>query len=408
MSLEQPMWNAKPSNHIPELALNDLLGRQPEHLDPERIRGCFQGKVVMVTGAAGSIGSELCRQIAGLGPLAIVGFDKAEAALLQLGVELTGEFPELVFHPEIGNITRLDDVNQTIEQHRPSIIFHAAAYKHLPMLETQVLAAVENNIFGTWHVAQAAATYGVESFVLISTDKAVCPASVMGATKRVAELAIRALNGKSDTKFVAVRLGNVLGSSGSVVPIFMSQIATGGPITVTHPEMKRYFMTAFEAGQLVLHAPSLGDGGEIFVLDMGEPLGILDMARNLILLSGLEPDRDIKIEFTSVRPGENLVEVLHKQDEELGPTSHPKINSLLYSDGVDAMKFTTFLDELKEAVNELDALRIILLLKQMVPEYIPSSQALQNAMSFKKNRCIADNAQDSSTQSTGPMLVALS
>jgi len=400
------MWNAKPSNHVTDATMNDLLGREEEHLDPERIRGHFQGKVVMVTGAAGSIGSELCRQVAGLGPLAIVGFDKAEAALLQLGRELAGEFSELVFHPQIGNIVCLDDVNRTIEQHQPSIVFHAAAYKHLPMLEKQVVAAVENNIFGTWHVAQAAASFGVESFILISTDKAVCPASVMGATKRVAELAMRALNGKSDTKFIAVRLGNVLGSSGSVVPIFKGQIATGGPIAVTHPEMKRYFMTAFEAGQLVLHALSLGNGGEILVLDMGEPLGILELARNLILLSGLGPGRDIEIEFTGVRPGEKLVEVLYKQDEQLVPTSHPKINNLLYSDGVDAVQFTTFLDELKEAVNELDALRIILLLKQMVPDYAPSSHVLQHAMSFHKNRSIADNAQDSSTRSTEPMLVA--
>jgi FlaA1/EpsC-like NDP-sugar epimerase len=406
MNWEQPMCNAKPSDSIADVATEDLLGRTEEHLDPEHVRGRYQGKVVMVTGAAGSIGSELCRQIAGLGPHAIVGFDKAEAALLQLARELAGEFPELVFHSEIGNVTRLDDVNRTIEQHQPSIIFHAAAYKHLPMLEKQVIAAVENNIFGTWHVAQTAARYGVESLVLISTDKAVCPASVMGASKRVAELAIRALNGTSDTKFVAVRLGNVLGSSGSVVPIFKSQIEKGGPITVTHPEMKRYFMTAFEAGQLVLHAPSMVNGGEIFVLDMGEPLGILDLARNLILLSGLQPDQGIKIEFTGVRPGEKLVEALHEQDEQLVPTSHCKINNLLYSSGADATQFTIFLDELKEAVNELDVLRIVLLLKQMVPKYIPSSQVLELAMSFQKNRCIANNAQDSSTQSIELMLAA--
>jgi FlaA1/EpsC-like NDP-sugar epimerase len=404
------MWNAKPRNQVADVAINDslgdLLGRQQQHLDPGRIRGHFQGKVVMVTGAAGSIGSELCRQIAGLGPLAIVGFDKAETALLQLGSELTREFPGLVFHSELGNIACLEDVNRTIGQHRPKIIFHAAAYKHLPMLETQVVAAIENNIFGTWHVAQAAARFGVESFVLISTDKAVCPASVMGATKRVAELTMRALMGKSYTKFVAVRLGNVLGSSGSVVPIFTSQIATGGPVTVTHPGMTRYFMTAFEAGQLMLHALSLGNGGEIFVLDMGEPLGILDLARNLILLSGFEPDGDIEIEFTGVRPGEKLVEMLHKQDEQLVPTSHTKINKLLYSDGMDAMRFTAFLDELKEAVSELDTLRIILLLKQMIPDYSPSSQVLEHAMSFRKNRCIADEEQVPGTQIGTPMLVA--
>jgi FlaA1/EpsC-like NDP-sugar epimerase len=416
MNLEEPMGNAKPSRAVadgslpdglfPDWSLEDLLGRKQEHPAQELLREHIQGKVVMVTGAAGSIGSELCRQIAGFNPLALVGFDQAETALFQLESELTQKSPGQVFHSEIGSIGRLGDVTRTIEQYRPSIVFHAAAYKHIPMLEKNVLAAVDNNIFGTWHVAQAAASHGVESFILISTDKAVCPASVMGATKRVAELSIRALNKESDTKFVAVRLGNVLGSSGSVVPIFKRQIAEGGPVTVTHPDMRRYFMTAPEAGQLVLYALAMGKGGEIFVLDMGEPLGILDLARNLILLSGMQPDRNIQIEFTGVRPGEKLVEELHNQDEQPVATSHSGIYNLSYSDDFEPTQLAAFLEELKEAVSEHDALRIILLLKQLVSDYIPSSQVIQHAMSLQKSRGITDDIQAASTRSIEPALAA--
>lgn len=400
------MPNAKPSNAAADVADVDLLERKQEHLDQALLRGRFQGKVVMITGAAGSIGSELCRQIAGFSPLALVGFDQAGTALFQLGSELTQRFPDLVFHAEIGNIARLEDVERTIEQYRPSIVFHAAAYKHVPMLEQQVVAAVENNIFGTWHVAQAAGSHRVESLVLISTDKAVGPASVLGATKRVAELLIQEFDKESETKFVAVRLGNVIGSSGSVVPIFKRQIATGGPVTVTHPEMRRYFMTASEAGQLLLYALAMGSGGEVFVFDMGEPLSILELARNLIRLSGLQPDSDIQIEFTGVRPGEKLAEELHKKEEQLVPTSHPKIYNLLGSESADAPELTPFLKELKQAVSERDVLRIIRILKQVVPDYIPSSQVIQHAMSLEKNRGITDDVQDSSRQSVESMLVA--
>ena len=218
-------------------------------------------------------------------------------------------------------------LRRVMEDHEPSILYHAAAYKHVPMMERHVFAAVENNIFGTWQVALAAVKHGVEDFVMISTDKAVRPTSMMGATKRVAELVIGAFQKEYGTKFVAVRFGNVLGSNGSVVPIFKEQIAAGGPVTITHPEMRRYFMTIPEAAQLVLQAFSIGKGGEVFVLDMGEPVKIVDLARNLILLSGLQPDRDIKIQFTGVRPGEKLFEELKLQDEHLVPTSHSKIRS---------------------------------------------------------------------------------
>ena len=292
----------------------------------------------MVTGAAGSIGSELCRQIAHFRPLALVGFDEAETPLFHLDRELAKNFPDLVFHPEIGNITRADTLQRVMQHYQPSILYHAAAYKHVPMMERHVFAAVENNIFGTWQVARAAARHGVEDFVMISTDKAVRPTSMMGATKRTAELVIRALQKERGTKFVAVRFGNVLGSNGSVVPIFKEQIAAGGPVTVTHPEMRRYFMTIPEAAQLVLQAFSIGKGGEVFVLDMGEPVKIVDLAKNLILLSGLQPDRDIKIQFTGLRPGEKLFEELNLQDEHLVPTSHDKIRSYVSPYNLDAMQ----------------------------------------------------------------------
>jgi FlaA1/EpsC-like NDP-sugar epimerase len=406
MEMKERVRNAKLGKAVLDVAPEDLLGREQGHLDQEIVDGHIRGRVILVTGAAGSIGSELCRQIAAFGPLAMVAFDQAETALLQLESELAYKYPDLDFHSEIGNITDFHEVTRTFERHRPSIVFHAAAYKHVPMLETHVFAAVENNIFGTWHVAQAAASCGVEFFVLISTDKAVCPASVMGATKHVAEQAMRALNKDSHTKFVAVRLGNVLGSSGSVVPIFRRQIAMGGPVTVTHPDMKRYFMAVSEAGQLVLHALVLGEGGEILVPDMGEPVSILALARNFILLSGLDPDRDIKIEFTGARPGEKLVEQLHKQNEQLIPTPHSKIYTLLHSGDVDAPQLTVFLEELKEAVGERDALSVILLLKKMVPDYLPSSQLLQDAMRLHKNCGIADDAQDLRSQSIAAPLFA--
>ncbi|MGD0628863.1 MAG: polysaccharide biosynthesis protein [Terracidiphilus sp.] len=399
------MLRAESSNRVANTAIEGLLERNQECLGEEFVRERIHRKVVMVTGAAGSIGSELCRQIARFGPLALIGFDQAETQLFRLDSDLSERLPGLLFHSKIGNVARFDDVSRTIDQYRPSIVFHAAAYKHVPMLEKRMFAAVENNIFGTWNVAQAAASHGVESFVLISSDKAVCPSSMMGATKRVAELAIRALGKQRRTKFVAVRFGNVLGSSGSVVPIFKSQIATGGPVTVTHPDMRRYFMTASEAGQLVLQALVLGKGGEIFVLDMGEPLSIVALARSLILLSGLHPGRDIEIVFTGVRPGEKLVEELHKPDEQLIPTARSRIYNLQSSDDVDATQFTAFLEDLKMAVGERDALGTIHLLKEMVPDYIPSPQLIEHAMSLQKIHGIADDIQDSSTESIERMLV---
>jgi FlaA1/EpsC-like NDP-sugar epimerase len=272
-----------------------------------------------------------------------------------------------------------------MQKYVPSILFHAAAYKHVPMMERHVFAAVENNIFGTMNVAHAAVANGIEDVVMISTDKAVRPTSMMGVTKRVAELLIRSMQRKTATKFVAVRFGNVLGSNGSVVPIFKEQIAAGGPVTVTHAEMTRYFMTIPEASQLVLQASSIGKGGEVFVLDMGEPVKIVDLARNLILLSGLQPDKDIKIQFTGVRPGEKLFEELNLQDEYLVPTSHAKIRSYVAPYNVDAMQIKACMQNLQQAVSERDTLRIVRLLKELIPDYTPGSKLMKSAVAIESN-----------------------
>jgi FlaA1/EpsC-like NDP-sugar epimerase len=379
-SLGEALQSAELGKQIRAVAVEDLLGRKPVHLDQERIRERIQGKVVMVTGAGGSIGSEICRQIARFDPLALVGFDEAETPLFQIDRELHRSFPLLVFHPEIGNIARADTLRQVMQRYRPSVLCHAAAYKHVPMMERHVFAAVENNIFGTYQVALAAINHGVEDFVMISSDKAVRPTSMMGATKRAAECVIRSLQKEGGTRFIAVRFGNVLGSNGSVVPIFKEQIAAGGPVTVTHPEMSRYFMTIPEASQLVLQAFSIGMGGEVFVLDMGDPVKIVDLARNLILLSGLQPDRDIHIQFSGLRPGEKLFEELNMHGEYLVATSHPQIRSYLSPFHVDAAQMKIHLQHLQAAVDEQDVARLVLLLKDLIPDYNPGAQLLKLAL----------------------------
>jgi FlaA1/EpsC-like NDP-sugar epimerase len=371
---------------IRDVAVEDLLGRRPVELDQDSIRDRIQGKVVMVTGAAGSIGSELCRQIARFRPMALVGYDAAETPLFHIERELTQDFPGLVFHAEIGDVTRPESLHWVMQKYQPSILYHAAAYKHVPMMERHVFSAIENNVFGTWQVALAAARHGVEDFVLISTDKAVRPTSMMGATKRAAEIAIRALQRERGTKFVAVRFGNVLGSNGSVVPIFKEQIAAGGPLTVTHPDMSRYFMTIPEAAQLVLQAFSFGKGGEVFVLDMGEPVKIVNLARNLILLSGLQPERDIKIEFTGLRPGEKLYEELNLDDERLVPTRHDQIKSYQCPAGIDTKQVKAHLQELRSIVDERDVAELVLLMKKMIPDYNPGSELLKAALTSKGRR----------------------
>jgi FlaA1/EpsC-like NDP-sugar epimerase len=382
-SLGELVQGTELGKQIREVAVEDLLGRKPVHLDQDRIRERVQGRVVMVTGAAGSIGSEICRQIASFRPLAIVGFDEAETPLFHIDKEMAKNFPYITFYPEIGSITNRSTLKRVMQHYHPSILYHAAAYKHVPLMEKHVFAAVETNIFGTWNVARAAAEHGVDDFVMISTDKAVRPTSMMGATKRTAELLIRALQMEGGTKFVAVRFGNVLGSNGSVIPIFKEQIAAGGPVTVTHPEMTRYFMTIPEAAQLVLQAFSIGKGGEVFVLEMGEPVKIVDLAKNLILLSGLQPERDIEIQFTGLRPGEKMYEELNLQDEHLVPTSHAKIRSYVCHQNLDAIQIKASLQHLQAIVEGQDVANLVLLLKELVPDYNPGTELLKTALSVK-------------------------
>jgi FlaA1/EpsC-like NDP-sugar epimerase len=375
------------ATQIREVAVEDLLGRKPVRLEEHQIRDSLEGKVVLVTGAAGSIGSELCRQIARFRPAGIVGFENAESPLFEIDREMRQAFPEVPFHPEIGSVqnrTRLDEV---LCLYSPSVVYHAAAYKHVPLMEAHVFEAIENNVFGTYNVAVLAARHGVEDFVMISSDKAVRPTNIMGATKRVAELLLLALqNGR--TKYVAVRFGNVLGSNGSVIPIFKKQIAAGGPVTVTHPDMRRFFMTIPEACQLVLQAAAIGEGGQICVLDMGEPVKIVDLAKDLILLSGLRPNEDIKIEFTGMRPGEKLYEELSTMLEDTVPTAHEKIR-IFVGNGMPEGEMLTWLGCLREICEARDAGRLVLALKEIVPDYSPSAHLLKRVIAARGRYAVA-------------------
>jgi FlaA1/EpsC-like NDP-sugar epimerase len=312
-------------NSLRPVKLEDLLRREPVRVNVKEIASYLNDKVVLVTGAGGSIGSELCRQVAGVGPKKLILLGHGENSIHNIWLELKDKFPGLNLAVEIADVRDKPRVDLVFQTHRPEVVFHAAAHKHVPLMELHPAEAVKTNVFGTRNLAQAAERYGAQGFLLISTDKAVNPSSVMGATKRLAELIITQENKTSETKFVAVRFGNVLGSSGSVVPIFQRQIEKGGPVTVTHPEMKRYFMTIPEAVQLVIQAGAMAQGGEVFVLDMGEPVKIVDLARDMIRLSGLEPGRDIQIEFTGIRPGEKLFEELLTAEEGSNATKHKRI-----------------------------------------------------------------------------------
>jgi FlaA1/EpsC-like NDP-sugar epimerase len=305
--------------------LDDLLGRDPVVLDTAGLHDLLTGKTVMVTGAGGSIGAELCRQIARFAPDKLILFEQNEFALYTLEQELLASYPRLNFVCLIGDVCNAARVDEVLSAHQPSSLFHAAAYKHVPMMEQHnAWQAIRNNVLGTWTIARAAQQHRTAKFVMISTDKAVNPTNVMGASKRLAELVCQALQPSGKTRFVMVRFGNVLGSTGSVIPKFRAQIAHGGPVTVTHPEITRYFMSIPEAAQLVLQAGLMGNGGEIFVLDMGQPVKILDLAKDLIRLSGLTED-DIQIEFSGLRPGEKLYEELLTDHEHTLPTPHPKL-----------------------------------------------------------------------------------
>jgi FlaA1/EpsC-like NDP-sugar epimerase len=355
-------------SRIREVAIEDLLGRKPVQLDEDQVNTSIRDSVVMVTGAGGSIGSELCRQVCRYAPARLVLVERFENALFEIHRELVAAYPNLTIDPQIGDVTDARRMEQVLSAARPRIVFHAAAHKHVPMMEANPGEAAKNNIGGTRLVADLADRYGVERFVLVSTDKAVNPTSVMGATKRVAEIYMQALAQRSATRFVTVRFGNVLGSSGSVIPIFKQQIAAGGPVMVTHPEMQRYFMTIPEASQLVLQAGAMGDGGEIYVLDMGEPVKIVDLARDLITLSGLRPGEDIEIKFNGIRPGEKLFEQLTTDAEHADKTKHPKIfigrvASPGWSEAVRGI------DNLLALVDGGNPDRIRLALHGLVPEY---------------------------------------
>ncbi|MEO8587628.1 MAG: nucleoside-diphosphate sugar epimerase/dehydratase [Acidobacteriota bacterium] len=310
---------------IRDVEIEDLLGRDPVKMDEEELQRFLVGSVVMVTGAGGSIGSELARQIARLGPRRLLLVERAEFALFDIDREIRRRWPDSQPVPVVADIGDEVRMRAVFEKYRPQVVFHAAAHKHVPLMEKNPCEAVRNNVLGTVSLGRLAGEYAVEAFVMISTDKAVRPTSVMGATKRVAEMVVQDLDRRFRTRFVAVRFGNVLGSAGSVIPIFREQIARGGPVTVTHPEMVRYFMTIPEASQLVLQAGAIGKGGEIFVLDMGEPVRIVDLAREMIALSGLKPDEDIEIVFTGVRPGEKLYEEVGTDEEKVSRTEKAKI-----------------------------------------------------------------------------------
>ncbi|MBW9155781.1 polysaccharide biosynthesis protein [Clostridium tagluense] len=312
-------------SELRDVNIEDLLGRDPVKLSTEDIDKYIKGKTILVTGGGGSIGSELCRQIAKFNPKKLIVLDIYENNAYDLQMELNYEFPQLNKEFIIASVRDIDRLKEIFENHKPDVVFHAAAHKHVPLMENNPAEAIKNNVIGTYNVVKCSHEAGVKRFVQISTDKAVNPTNIMGATKRFCELIIQAFDTISDTEYVAVRFGNVLGSNGSVIPLFKKQIAHGGPVTVMHPDINRFFMTIPEAAQLVIQAGGMAKGGEIFVLDMGEPVKIVDLARGLITLSGLEPDVDIKIEFIGLRPGEKLYEELLMDEVALTSTSHNKI-----------------------------------------------------------------------------------
>lgn len=357
---------------LKRVVIDDLLGREPVSLKWDAIREGLSGKRVMITGGGGSIGSELCRQIARLNPIELIVVDNSEYALYRIDHELRSDFQDLVFCSVLGDICDSATVEKVVGDYRPDMIFHAAAYKHLPILQTQVREAFRNNVLGTMRLAEAAERHGVGTFVLISTDKAVNPANIMGATKRVAEMYCQNMNARSNTRYITVRFGNVLNSNGSVVPLFKEQIARGGPVTVTHPEISRYFMTIAEASQLIMQAAVLGSGGEIYVLDMGKPVKITYLAEQLIRLSGKIPGRDIQIVYTGLRPGEKLFEELFHELEPYEQTRHEKI-FLAHPRESNWENLSTDLREAELAVRRYDTPKIQQMLLKLVPELAKSS-----------------------------------
>lgn len=367
--------------------IQDLLGRATVEIDSANVERSLAGRVVMVTGAGGSIGSELCRQIAGFGPAKLLLVERSEPQLFAIEQELLQANVPTTIVPLVADILEVSRIARIFTEFKPDVIFHAAAHKHVPMMEQQPAEAVKNNSIGTAHLATLAAHHGINRFVLISTDKAINPTSVMGASKRLAEMFLQALHasGDSPTKFVAVRFGNVLGSSGSVVPIFSQQIAAGGPVKVTHPDVTRYFMTIPEASRLVLQSAAQGDGGEIFVLDMGKPVKILDLARQMIELSGLVPYKDIDILVTGLRPGEKLFEELSHKGENLRPTHHPKIMRFV-TDPLPLSFVKTAIEEFVRCINVAEPQQVKAMLKALIPEYRPFGAPDEKITEFPPRR----------------------
>jgi FlaA1/EpsC-like NDP-sugar epimerase len=359
-------------SQIRPVDIDDLLGREAVELDEEAIGRFLRGKRVLITGAGGSIGSEMCRQVARYQPAELILVEQAETPLFDIENELRARWREIPLAALLCDICDRPRVESIWGKYRPEVVIHAAAHKHVPMMESNPCEAVKNNVLGSKNVADASCRFATEEFVTISTDKAVNPSSVMGASKRIAEIYTQALNGRARcrTKFKAVRFGNVLGSSGSVVPTFRRQIAAGGPVTVTHAEMKRYFMTIPEAAQLVLQAAATGEGGQIYLLDMGEPVKIADLARNMITLSGFRPGEDIDIVFTGIRPGEKLFEELRTEGENIEPTVHPKVR-VWKSRPTDWEKIEAAVAELTELQNSFSRADIVAALRKLVPEYAP-------------------------------------
>jgi FlaA1/EpsC-like NDP-sugar epimerase len=376
-SMEQLMNGTVRVSQIRPVEIEDLLGRDAISLETERIAQLVKGRVVMVTGAGGSIGSELCRQIASFNPQRLLLVERCEVQIFQIEQELLARGHGSVIMPLVADVLDEHRMQGIFERFQPAVVFHAAAHKHVPMMEHQPYEAFRNNTLGTRLLARLAAEHGVRRFVMISTDKAINPTSVMGATKRLAELYLQALqkHSQTKTKFMAVRFGNVLGSSGSVIPTFKKQIAAGGPVTVTHPDVTRYFMTIPEAVGLVLQSATQGSGGEIFVLDMGRPIKIVDLARQLIELSGLRPDEDVAIEFVGLRPGEKLYEELNHDTENMAPTDHPKIMRFVgQPTGLEPLEEQFLELEDKSGVYEPEQLKLEI--QRLIPEYQPHVAAV--------------------------------
>jgi len=355
-------------NSIREVRVEDLLRREPVEVNLKEMSGYLKGHRVLVTGAGGSIGSELCRQVAGFNPSLLVLLGHDENPIFEIEQELRYKFPGLRLKTVIADVKDKVKINAVFDINKPQVVFHAAAHKHVPLMEANPEEAVKNNVLGTKNVADAADRAGTGIFVFISTDKAVNPTSVMGASKRVAEMLVQSMASKSDTCFTAVRFGNVLGSRGSVLPIFKEQLARGGPLTVTHPEMTRYFMTIPEAVQLVIQAGAMATGGEIFVLDMGEPVKIVDLAEDLIRFSGFEPYKDIDIEYTGIRPGEKLFEELLTAEEGTTATKHKRIY-VAKANEIDEELLDEFICRFASRSWVENREELLVMLKELVPAY---------------------------------------